>query len=296
MFHLFWQNWQPHENVLNSDRMSRPLSFYFPSSSLKFAHNGFIWRFRYFWSTWLPSGYVPSGWAIQTLLRPQQSWSGGLHKLLSVSAQVGGIKQTRFFALCLCVQWCLDCFSLTVRNWKSRAWCQSWLIWGMPHTLPSVSLSSLYCCLRYCYDEVECVATLWDLFKMMVYYFILFFLRLKFYAEMLLDMLLLPSRLLLNCDECELYDLLFCEQSINPKVLWRIWVPNNNEILFRRQLSNLWKDKNVETQTEGFHLAINFYILCVLAVGESNWRKCCMNLMPEELKRRQRVSEMFAFT
>lgn len=127
-------------------------------------------------------------------------------------------------------------------------------------------------------------------------FFFKFFLRLKFYAEMLLDMLLLPSRLLLNCDEYELYDLLFCEQSINPKVLWRIWVPNNNEILFRRQLSNLWKDKNVETQTEGFHLAINFYILCVLAVGESNWRKCCMNLMPEELKRRQRVSEMFAFT
>lgn len=102
MFHLFWQNWQPHENVLNSDRMSRPLSFYFPSSSLKFAHNGFIWLFRYFWSTWLPSGYVPSGWAIQTLLRPQQSWSGGLHKLLSVSAQVGGIQQTRFFALFVC--------------------------------------------------------------------------------------------------------------------------------------------------------------------------------------------------
>lgn len=171
MFHLFWQNWQPHENVFNSDWMSRPLSFYFPSGSLKCAHNGFIWLFRYFWSTWLPSGYVPSGWAIQTLLRPQQSWSGGLHKLLSVSAQVGGIQQTRFFALCLCVHWCLDSFSLTVRNRKSRAWCRSWLIWGMPHSLPSVSLSSLYCCLRYCYDEVECVATLWDLFKMMVYFF-----------------------------------------------------------------------------------------------------------------------------
>lgn len=89
------------------------------------------------------------------------------------------------------------------------------------------------------------------------------FFRLKFYAEMLLDMLLLPSRLLLNCDEYELYYLLFCEQSINPKVLWRIWVPNNNEILFRRQLSNLWKDKNVETQNEGFHLAIHFlHFMC----------------------------------
>lgn len=83
------------------------------------------------------------------------------------------------------------------------------------------------------------------------------------YAEMLLDMLLLPSRLLLNCDEYELYYLLFCEQSINPKVLWRIWVPNNNEILFRCQLSNLWKDKNVETQNEGFHLVIHFlHFMC----------------------------------
>lgn len=89
------------------------------------------------------------------------------------------------------------------------------------------------------------------------------FFRLKFYAEMLLDMILLPSRLLLNCDEYELYYLLFCEQSINPKVLWRIWVPNNNEILFRCQLSNLWKDKNVETQNEGFHLAIHFlHFMC----------------------------------
>lgn len=78
--------------------------------------------YRCFWSTRLPSDRVPGRRTSQTLLRTQPSRSGGLHKLLSVSAQVRGV----YILVCVCVSetgmdWWMDLFSRHSKRQEKRS-------------------------------------------------------------------------------------------------------------------------------------------------------------------------------
>lgn len=53
---------------------------------------------RCFWSARMPSDRVPSGRPGQAVYRIEQSWSGGLHKLLPACAQVGSYSYMLAFA------------------------------------------------------------------------------------------------------------------------------------------------------------------------------------------------------